>query len=62
MIQQSRRADEYAAVGTVARIERYEDVPDECLIFASSSVESTDCQSKWIVARGNAFVGLDRMR
>lgn len=62
MIQQPRRAAEYADAGTIARIERYDETTDECIIFPASTDDSSESPTKWIVARGSSFVPLDRMR
>ena len=45
----------------VARVESYEDGPDECTIYpADASADALT--TTWITARGDAFVRLDAMR
>ena len=45
----------------VARIESYEDNPDECTIHPANAPADT-LTTTWITARGDAFVQLDAMR
>jgi nucleoid-associated protein YgaU len=45
----------------IARIERYDDAPDECTISPADATAET-VTTTWITARGDSFVRLDAMR
>ena len=45
----------------VARIESYDDAPDECTIYPADAT-AADLTTTWITAREGSFVQLDEMR
>ena len=45
----------------IARVESYDDAPDECTIHPANASAET-LTTTWITARGDAFVRLEAMR
>ena len=45
----------------LARIEEYDDAPDECTIYPADATQ-TELTTTWVSARANSFIALETMR